>query len=160
MCCRLEINERTLMKARQCWSIMAGKAERKLAQIQADIVRANKLLETLESSQQRLQFLYEEYRLQGANAAQLSHGMQDAMNQRQFMAQLATLSQRVAQDIEKAKAALASLRQQQAGAEIERLKMQTLDEKEVLAFEGRMRRREQRSMDELGVSQFNRIGLA
>ena len=148
------------MKARQCWSIMAGKAERKLAQIQADIVRANKLLETLEASQQRLQFLYEEYRLQGANAAQLSHGMQDAMNQRQFMAQLATLSQRVAQDIEKAKAALASLRQQQAGAEIERLKMQTLDEKEVLAFEGRMRRREQRSMDELGVSQFNRIGLA
>ena len=148
------------MKARQCWSIMAGKAERRLAQIQADIVRANKLLETLEASQQRLQFLYEEYRLQGANAAQLSHGMQDAMNQRQFMAQLATLSQRVAQDIEKAKAALASLRQQQVRAEIERLKMQTLDEKEVLAFEGRMRRREQRSMDELGVSQFNRIGLA
>ena len=148
------------MKARQCWSIMAGKAGRRLAQIQADIARANKLLETLEASQQRLQFLYEEYRLQGANAAQLSHGMQDAMNQRQFMAQLATLSQRVAQDIEKAKAALASLRQQQVRAEIERLKMQTLDEKEVLAFEGRMRRREQRSMDELGVSQFNRIGLA
>ena len=148
------------MKARQCWSIMAGKAERRLAQIQADIGRANKLLETLEASQQRLQFLYEEYRLQGANAAQLSHGMQDAMNQRQFMAQLATLSQRVAQDIEKAKAALAGLRQQQVRAEIERLKMQTLDEKEVLAFEGRMRRREQRSMDELGVSQFNRIGLA
>ena len=139
---------------------MAGKAERRLAQIQADIVRANKLLETLEASQQRLQFLYEEYRLQGANAAQLSHGMQDAMNQRQFMAQLATLSQRVAQDIEKAEAALASLRQQQAGAEIERLKMQTLDEQEVLAFEVRTRRREQRSMDELGVSQFNRIGLA
>jgi flagellar export protein FliJ len=148
------------MKARQCWSIMAGKAERRLAQIQADIARANKLLETLEASQQRLQFLYEEYRLQGANAAQLSHGMQDAMNQRQFMAQLATLSQRVAQDIEKAKAALAGLRQQQVAAEIERLKMQTLDEKEVLAFEGQMRKREQRSMDELGVSQFNRIGLA
>ena len=148
------------MKARQCWSIMAGKAERRLAQIQADIGRANKLLETLEASQQRLQFLYEEYRLQGANAAQLSHGMQDAMNQRQFMAQLATLSQRVVQDIEKAEAALASLRQQQAPTEIERLKMQTLDEKEVLAFEGQMRKREQRSMDELGVSQFNRIGLA
>ena len=148
------------MKARQCWSIMAGKAERRLAQIQADIGRANKLLETLEASQQRLQFLYEEYRLQGANAAQLSHGMQDAMNQRQFMAQLATLSQRVAQDIEKAKAALASLRQQQARTEIERLKMQTLDEQEVHAFEVRTRRREQRTMDELGVSQFNRIGLA
>jgi flagellar export protein FliJ len=141
-------------------STTAWLAERRLAQIQADIARANKLLETLEASQQRLQFLYEEYRLQGANAAQLSHGMQDAMNQRQFMAQLATLSQRVAQDIEKAKAALAGLRQQQVRAEIERLKMQTLDEKEVLAFEGQMRKREQRSMDELGVSQFNRIGLA
>ncbi|MEI7536381.1 MAG: flagellar FliJ family protein [Comamonadaceae bacterium] len=148
------------MKARQCWSIMAGKAERKLAQIQADTRHANKLLETLEASQQRLQVLYEEYRLQGANAAQLSHGMQDAMNQRQFMSQLATLSQRVAQDIEKAKTALAGLGQQQALAEIERLKMQTLDEQEVLAFDLRTRRREQRSMDELGVSQFNRIGLA
>ncbi len=148
------------MKARQCWSIMAGKAERKLAQIQADTRHANKLLETLEASQQRLQVLYEEYRLQGANAAQLSHGMQDAMNQRQFMSQLATLSQRVAQDIERAKTALAGLGQQQALAEIERLKMQTLDAQEVLAFDLRARRREQRSMDELGVSQFNRIGLA
>jgi flagellar biosynthesis chaperone FliJ len=43
-------------------------------------------------------------------------------------------------------------------AEGERLKMQTLDEQETLAFQVHNRKREQRSMDELGVSQFNRIG--
>jgi flagellar biosynthesis chaperone FliJ len=38
--------------------------------------------------------------------------------------------------------------------------MKTLDEQEILAFQLKSRKREQRSMDELGVSQFNRIGRA
>ncbi|MEI8075856.1 MAG: flagellar FliJ family protein [Bacteroidota bacterium] len=139
---------------------MVDKAERKLAQIQTEMVRANKLLETLEASQTRLQGLYEEYRVRVNGAEALSHGMQDALNHRQFMAQLVALSQRVEQDIARAKYSLEGLSQQMAQAECERLKMKTLDEKEQLAFELHARKREQRSMDELGVSQFNRIGLS
>ncbi len=148
------------MKPRLCWSIMANKAERKLAQIQFEMVGANKLLQTLEVSQNRLQVLYEEYRLQGVGATPLTHGMQDALNHRQFMSQLVTLSHRVTNDINQASLALTGLRQQLAQAEVERLKMKMLDEREVLAFEAGSRKREQRSMDELGVSQFNTIGLS
>ncbi len=148
------------MKPRSCWSIMANKAERKLAQIQFDMVGASKLLQTLEASQKRLQVLYEEYRLQGIGAAPLTHGMQDVLNHRQFMSQLVTLSHRVTNDISKANLALTGLRQQLAQAEVERLKMKTLDEREVLAFEMGLRKREQRSVDEVGISQFNTIGLS
>jgi flagellar export protein FliJ len=63
----------------------------------------------------------------------------------------------VVQDIEKATAALNVLHKKMIEAEGERLKMKTLDEQEILAFQLKSRKREQRSMDELGVSQFNRI---
>jgi flagellar export protein FliJ len=76
------------------------------------------------------------------------------------MSQLMTLSERVVQDIDKATLALNSLHQKMIEAEGERLKMKTLDEQEILAFQLKSRKREQRSMDELGVSQFNRIGRA
>jgi flagellar export protein FliJ len=137
---------------------LEGKAQQKVSQVQADIVRARTLLETLNASYKRLQFLYEEYRTQGSGAAAMTLGMQDAMNHRQFMSQLMTLSERVVQDIDKANAALNALYKKMVEAEGERLKMQTLDEQEILAFQMHARKREQRSMDELGVSQFNRIG--
>ena len=145
------------MKPRACWSVLQGKAEQKVAQLQADMVQARKLVATLEASQKRIEVLYEEYRLQGSGNQPLSLGMQDAMNQRQFMSQLMTLSYRVTHDLGVAKMALAALYPRMAEAEVERLKMKTLDEKEILAFELRTRKREQRSMDELGVSQFNRL---
>jgi len=71
-----------------------------------------------------------------------------------------TLSERVVQDIEKATLALTALHKKMIEAEGERLKMKTLDEQEILAFQLKSRKREQRSMDELGVSQFNRIDRA
>jgi flagellar export protein FliJ len=74
------------------------------------------------------------------------------------MSQLMTLSERVVQDIDKATVALNALYKKMVEAEGERLKMQTLDEQEILAFQMLARKREQRSMDELGVSQFNRVG--
>ena len=145
------------MKPRQCWSVLEDRAQQKVSQVQADIVRARTVLETLNASYKRLQFLYEEYRAQGAGANSVSYGMQDAMNHRQFMSQLMTLSERVVQDIEKATIALNALHKKMIEAEGERLKMKTLDEQEILAFQQKSRKREQRSMDELGVSQFNRI---
>ena len=129
-----------------------------MAQVQSDMVRARSLLETLGASQKRLRFLYEEYRLQGAGQNELTLGMQDAMNQRQFMSQLMTLSERVEQDIGKAAAALDALSKRLTEAEGERIKMKTLDEQEILIFQIRNNKREQRNMDELGVSQFNRRG--
>lgn len=148
------------MKPRQCWSVLEGRAQQKVSQVQVDIVRARNVLETLKASQKRLQVLYEEYRAQGADAYTISNGMQDAMNRRQFMSQLMTLSDRVIQDIEKATLTLNTLYVKMNEAEGERLKMKTLDEQEILTFQKLSLKREQRTMDELGVSQYNRMGLS
>ena len=145
------------MKPRVCWSVLQGKAEQKITKIQADMVQARQLMSTLTASRERLKFLYEEYRAQEIASLQTSHGMQDAMNHRQFMGQLQNLSERVEQDIVKAQLALEGLRLPMAQAENERLKMKSLDEQEHLAYQARNRKREQTRMDEMGVMQFNRL---
>ena len=86
------------MKIRACWSALEGKAEQKITQLRADTVQAEQLRDSLLASQQRLEQLYEEYRVKTA-AADTSLGMSDAMNQRQFMSQLLTLRERVERDI-------------------------------------------------------------
>jgi flagellar export protein FliJ len=147
------------MTPRLCWSVLEGKAEREVKEIQADTARAREVKQTLTASRERLHFLYEEYRAKDLAASAPTRGMQDAMNHRQFMAQLLALQERVNQDMAKANQALERLQARMIKAESERLKMKSLDEQETLAFEKHTRRREQRSMDELGVMQFNRPSL-
>ncbi len=145
------------MKARECWSVLEGKAQQKVAKAQAEIVQARKMLQGLQASRERLEFLYEEYRAKSLATDGVSQGMQDAMNQRQFMSQLQSLRERVLQDIAQSEAALARLNQAMALAEAERMKMQTLDENEHTAVAAKMMKREQSRMDELGVMLFNRL---
>jgi flagellar export protein FliJ len=103
--------------------------------------------------------MYEEYRAKNA-AIDISKGMADAMNQRQFMAQLLALRERVGQDITKSEMHLHNLAQRMLLAETERLKMKTLSENDFQAVQVHVRRREQRSMDELGMQQFNQARAA
>ncbi len=147
------------MKVRACWSALEKKAEQTITQLRAETVQAEKLRESLLSSQQRLEHMYEEYRAKNA-AIDSSKGMSDALNQRQFMSQLLTLRERVAQDITKSEMHLHNLAQRMLLAETERLKMKTLSENDLQAVQVHVRRREQRSMDELGMQQFNQARAA
>ena len=147
------------MKVRACWSALENKAEQAITQLRAETVQAEKLRESLLSSQQRLEHMYEEYRAKNA-AIDISKGMADAMNQRQFMAQLLALRERVGQDITKSEMHLHNLAQRILLAETERLKMKTLSENDFQAVQVHVRRREQRSMDELGMQQFNQARAA
>lgn len=147
------------MKVRACWSALEGRAEQKITKLRADTAQAHNLLESLIASQQRLEHLYEEYRAKTA-AADTSKGMSDAMNQRQFMSQLLTLRERVERDINTSKLHLQTLAHQMVQAEAERLKMKTLTENDRLAVQKHTNRREQKSMDELGMLQFNQARAA
>jgi len=147
------------MKVRACWSALENKAEQAITQLRAETVQAEKLRESLLSSQQRLEHMYEEYRAKNA-AIDISKGMADAMNQRQFMAQLLALRERVGQDITKSEMHLHNLAQRMLLAETERLKMKTLSENDFQTVQVHVRRREQRSMDELGMQQFNQARAA
>ena len=140
---------------RSCWAALEDKAQRSITALQADIAQAAHLLETLYASRTRLLVLYDEYRTQLQSRTE-QIGMQEAMNQRQFMSQLQTLHNRVEADIERTLAHQELLQASLRVTEAERLKMKTLRENAQAQHNKELARREQRAMDVLGVQQYNR----
>jgi flagellar export protein FliJ len=141
--------------ARPCWSILANKAEEKISSLQVEMAQARQRLESLDSSRQRVQAMYDDYRLKLNDPQGASQGMREAMNQRQFMAQLLTLMQRVSTDIQHTQNLLDSYKERLLEVERERIKMQTLADHNALAVQKSLNRKEQKQMDSLGVMQFN-----
>jgi flagellar export protein FliJ len=141
--------------ARPCWTVLADKAEDQVTAIQYELGQARKRLESLQSSQQRVQAMYDEYRDKINNQSQESLGMSEAMNQRQFMSQLLVLMQRVKTDIQHTENLLLAMKERLIEAERERIKMQTLADQNAMAVRKDLNKREQKKMDEMGVMQFN-----
>ena len=141
--------------ARPCWTVLADKAEDQVAAIQNELGLARKRLESLQSSQQRVQAMYDEYREKINSQNQESLGMSEAMNQRQFMSQLLVLMQRVKTDILHTENVLLAMKERLIEAERERIKMQTLADQNAMAVRKDLNKREQKKMDEMGVMQFN-----
>ena len=141
--------------ARPCWTVLADKAEDQVTAIQNELGQARKRLESLQSSQQRVQAMYDEYREKINSQSQESLGMSEAMNQRQFMSQLLVLMQRVKTDIQHTENLLLDMKERLIEAERERIKMQTLADQNAMAVRKDMNKREQKRMDEMGVMQFN-----
>ena len=140
---------------RSCWAALEDKAQRRINELQAEIAQAGQLLETLYASRTRLLTLYHEYRDQlQSRTEQL--GMQEDMNQRQFMSQLQTLHNRVEADIERTMAHQTALQAALREADTERLKMKTLRENAQALHNKEVARQEQHAMDALGVQQYNR----
>ena len=141
--------------ARPCWTVLADKAEDQVTAIQNELGQARKRLESLQSSQQRVQTMYDEYREKINSQTQESLGMSEAMNQRQFMSQLLVLMQRVKTDIQHTENLLLAMKERLIEAERERIKMQTLADQNATAVRKDLNKREQKKMDEMGVMQFN-----
>ena len=144
-----------MRQARNCWPALVKKAQDEVTQTQTDLAAAMARVEQLSASHQRLCRLYDEYRLKEQQPQNELLGMQASMNQRQFMAQLLNLQQRVVLDISKAQTLVASFRKKRVLAEIELQKMRALEEQDLLAVRRDEQKHEQRQMDELGVRQFN-----
>jgi len=141
--------------ARPCWTVLTKKAEDRIALIQNEMLQARQRLESLKTSQQRIQKMYDEYSEGLTKSSSESVGMREAMNQRQFMAQLLTLMQRVSTDIQHTQNLLDSYKERLLEVERERIKMQTLADHNALAVQKSLNRKEQKQMDSLGVMQFN-----
>ena len=140
---------------RNCWTVLAQRAQDAASAIQTELGQIRARLDSLNASKARLAKLYEDYRLQENQANHSLQGMREVMNQRQFMTQLLTLMQRVANDVAQAEKNLAETRSRLMAAERERLKMQTLADQNAQAILTLAEQREQRQMDALGVMQFN-----
>ena len=141
--------------ARPCWTVLTQKAEDKIVLIQNELVQARSRLESLRTSEQRVQKMYDEYREGLTRADAQSLGMRETMNQRQFMSQLLTLMQRVKTDIMYTENAIIGIKERLMLAERERIKMQTLADQNAQAVQQEANKKDQRRMDALGVMQFN-----
>ena len=141
--------------ARPCWTVLTKKAEDRIALIQNELVQARQRRESLKTSQQRIQKMYDEYREGLTKSDTASVGMREAMNQRQFMSQLMTLMQRVQTDIQYTDNAIIGIKEQLVVHERERIKMQTLADQNAQAVQREENKKDQRRMDALGVLQFN-----
>ena len=141
--------------ARPCWTVLADKAEDQVTAIQNEMGLARKRLESLQNSQQRVQTMYDEYREKINSQSNESLGMSEAMNQRQFMSQLLVLMQRVKTDIQHTENLVLSIKERLIEAERERIKMQTLADQNAAAVQKALNKREQKTMDDMGVMQFN-----
>ena len=144
-----------MITERHCWTVLAQRAQDETSLIQAEMGQTLARLESLNASQARLEKLYEDYRQQENSTNHNLQGMREVMNQRQFMTQLLTLMQRVANDVAHAEKTLLETRRRLMAAERERLKMQTLADQNAQAILTQAEKRDQRKMDELGVMQFN-----
>ena len=140
---------------RNCWTVLAQRAQDEVGTRQTELGQIRVRLDSLNASKERLEMLYEDYRQQENQANHSLQGMREVMNQRQFMTQLLTLMQRVANDVAQAEKNLADARVRLMAAERERLKMQTLADQNAQAVLDLAEKREQRQMDALGVMQFN-----
>ena len=144
-----------MITERHCWTVLAQRAQDETSLIQAEMGQTLARLESLNASKARLEKLYEDYRQQENSSNHSLQGMREVMNQRQFMTQLLTLMQRVANDVAQAEKTLLETRRRLMAAERERLKMQTLADQNAQAILTQAEKRDQRKMDELGVMQFN-----
>ena len=143
------------MKPRSCWSVLAKKAkdEEEIAQTASARAR-NKVLE-LQQSRQRMNDLLDDYKQRALEAQSKLQTMAQATNSRQFLMQLQTLVDRVDNDL---KVALRELEQAKAvllQATHQRMKMETMQEKDLQAVQQWERQRDQKDMDSLGLTLYN-----
>jgi flagellar export protein FliJ len=143
------------MKPRSCWSVLAKKAKDEEETAQTASARArNKVLE-LQQSRQRMNDLLDDYKQRALEAQSKLQTMAQATNSRQFLLQLQTLVNRVDADL---KVALRELEQAKAvllQATHQRMKMQTMQEKDLQAVQLWERKRDQKEMDSLGLTLYN-----
>ena len=148
------------MKPRECWSVLADKAEDVVALNQQRVKAARENLEKLEASKERLLSMSNEYAEKIREKEKTTQSLIESNNARQFVLQLLQLSERLDKDRIHAQAqvelACDALRQ----AEQERLKMQTLVEQDLLAVKTYHRKQEQKQMDALGLTLFNMKSVA
>jgi len=143
------------MKPRSCWSVLAKKArdEEETAQTAAAKAR-NKVIE-LQQSRQRMDNLLQDYKQRALESQAKLQSMSQTTNSRQFLLQLQSLVIRVDEDLHKALHELEQAKAVLLQATHQRMKMETMQEKDLQAVQTWERKRDQKEMDSLGLTLYN-----
>jgi flagellar export protein FliJ len=143
------------MKPRSCWSVLTKKAKDEEEQAQTASARArNKVLE-LQQSRQRMDDLLQDYKQRALQSQSQLQSMSQTTNRRQFLLQLQSLVDRVQVDLQQALRELEQAKAVLLQATHQRMKMETMQEKDLQAVQTWERKRDQKEMDSLGLTLYN-----
>ena len=143
------------MQVRSCWAVLTKKAKDTEELIQRSYADAQKKLRALQESRHRMDTLLDDYKKRALESQALLHSMVDSTNQRQFILHLQDLVNRVEKDIVKASVELEGIKLAMLQATHQRMKMETMQEKDEQAVKTWERKRDQKEMDTLGLTLFN-----
>ena len=142
------------MTNRNCWVILERKAHDQVRDLQQQLSALQGKCDQLQGTLDRLMGMYAEYQAQESNGGK-QMGLQNSMNQRQFMAQLLTLRERIERDLAHHQGLMAQIRTQLIKAEAERMKMQSLVDQHDQTERRLQSLSEQKRLDALAVSRYN-----
>jgi len=143
------------MQVRSCWSVLTKKAKDSEELLQRSYADAQKKMRALQESRHRMDTLLDDYKKRALESQALLHSMVDTTNQRQFILHLQDLVNRVDKDIIKASVELEGVKLAMLQATHQRMKMETMQEKDEQAVKTWERKRDQKEMDTLGLTLFN-----
>ena len=143
------------MQVRSCWSVLTKKAKDEEETAQIALAQAAKKVQDLEASLARMNNLLDEYKHKAITAQASLHSMAQTANNRQFILQLQDLVSRVEQDKIQALAAYERNKMALTQATHQRMKMETMQEKDAQTVKTWERKRDQKEMDALGLTLFN-----
>jgi len=143
------------MQVRSCWAVLTKKAKDAEELLQRSYADAQKKLRALQESLHRMDTLLDDYKKRALESQALLHSMVDTTNQRQFILHLQDLVSRVEKDIIKASVELEGIKLAMLQATHQRMKMETMQEKDEQAVKTWERKRDQKEMDTLGLTLFN-----
>ena len=143
------------MQVRSCWAVLTKKAKDTEELLQRSYADAQKKLRALQESRHRMDTLLDDYKKRALESQALLHSMVDTTNQRQFILHLQDLVNRVGKDIIKASVELEGVKLAMMQATHQRMKMETMQEKDEQAVKTWERKRDQKEMDTLGLTLFN-----
>jgi flagellar export protein FliJ len=143
------------MQVRSCWAVLTKKAKDTEELLQRSYADAQKKLRALQESRHRMDTLLDDYKKRALESQALLHSMVDTTNQRQFILHLQDLVSRVDKDIIQASIELEGAKLAMMQATHQRMKMETMQEKDEQAVKTWERKRDQKEMDTLGLTLFN-----
>ena len=143
------------MQVRSCWAVLTKKAKDTEELLQRSYADAQKKLRGLQESRHRMDTLLDDYKKRALESQALLHSMVDTTNQRQFILHLQDLVSRVEKDIIKASVELEGIKLAMLQATHQRMKMETMQEKDEQAVKTWERKRDQKEMDTWGLTLFN-----
>lgn len=143
------------MKPRSCWAVLAKKAKDEEEAAQNVQTQARQKVEHLKASRQRMDDLLNDYKRRALENQSKIHSMADATNNRQFMLNLQELVNRVDKDLQVALAELARAKMALMQATQQRMKMETMQTKDLEAVQQWQRKQDQKEMDGLGLTLYN-----